>query len=552
MILRLLGGVLITPLRLLVAVLRFLVRLPFPRRVPPWVELELEGTLKWRKARRRRFSFGRRHGPSIEGVARLFDEVIREPAVRGVVLKLDELTGSPARLDALRAEIVRLRCAGKEAVAYTRGAGNGEYVLLSAASRIVLAPGAPLQLLGFAATTTSLKDALLKVGIAPEFFRKGQHKTAPERFTERESSPEARLVIDSVLDHHHARLVAAVAARKGGDEAAARELIDRGPYTARGARQAGLVDDLAYPDQLARLVVGGPEKEPRLGSPASLRRSRRWRMRWPRLRARPLVALVPIEGLIKGGKSVRWPGGNTLAGSDSVTESLDEVRRDRRVKAVVVSIDSRGGAAPASELMWRAVLRCAEEKPTVAYVDEVAASGGYFAAAGARRIVAAPSALVGSIGVFAGRFDARELLGRLGIRQEVFLRGAHAGILAPAHALSEEERAHLLREIEETYEEFVERVAEGRRRRPEDIREVAEGRVFVAAQAPAVLVDEVGGLPAALAWAAKEIGAAPGELELRISEHAGMRPDLRALLSFAAELSTPSPLLLWPEKIDLR
>jgi protease-4 len=270
----------------------------------------------------------------------------------------------------------------------------------------------------------------------------------------------------------------------------------------------------------------------------------------PLPRPAPRLAVVPISRLIKPGPSVRWPG-SQMAGAESVAADLARAREDRRVRAVIVWVDSPGGAANASDLMWHAVRRCAAEKPTVAYVDRVAASGGYFAASGARRIVAAPSALVGSIGAFVGRFDATRLVARLGIRQQVILRGAHAGILEPAHPLGDGERAALDRSVAETYEEFLERVALGRGVDRAAIEAVAEGRVFVAADAPSVLVDEVAGFPAALSWVAREAGIAPEDASLTRFATAGLRPGLREILALAQGAATIQPWLLWDDLLDI-
>jgi protease-4 len=600
--LRALASLLAFPFRLLFAGLRFLL-LPFPRSVPAYVELRLKGGLVWRKEPPRgleRFLRRRDTAVSVEGVRRALTEIGRTPGVRGAILRIEELHGTPARVDGLREVLEAFRRdTGKEVIAYVKSADTSDYPLLAAASRVILAPGGPLQLLGHAASVSSYRDLLERLGIAPEFFRKGRFKSAPETFTRRDVSPEARLVVNEVLDRRHRRLVAAVA-RRLGSEAAAERAIDGGPYTSRGAKAAGLVDDLAYPDELPAILAapradstprnrapkaapaagdeGAGERRPagaaapesprredsaperptrreaevRIGTRADLARARRFRVTPPRLRSRPRIEHVHVAGLIKPGKSFRWPGGPELAGEETVVASLDEARKNRRVRAVVVSVDSRGGAAPASELIWRAVVRCAEEKPTVAWVDHVAASGGYFAAAGARRIVAGSQALVGSIGVFAGRFDATALWKRLGIHREVFLRGAHAGLLSPAHPLTDEEREHLQREVEEIYEQFVACVARGRRRPEAEIRAVAEGRVHVAAAAPAALVDEVGLFPTALAWAAREIGADPADIELHERPRGGLRPDLRELLSLAESFAVARPLLLWPEVVEVR
>lgn len=552
--LRTLLSLLLVPFLLLWAALRLLVRLPFPRRVPDFVELKLTGTLRWRDLHRRRWPLGRRRsGPTVEGLEKAVDEILREPKVAGVILKFEEFHASHPRQLALRQALEKLRASGRHVVLYWKAAGNRDFGLVPAASRVILAPGGPVHLLGHAVALTALRDALDKAGIVPEFFRKGRWKTAPERFTHREITPEGRELVERVLDHHHRHLIADVAARRGGDEAWAASVIDGGPYTSRRALDAGLVDELAYPDELPKrlgALIG--KEEAKVRPLAALRKSRRWRIKWPRLRRRPRVAVVPIEGLIKPGHSFRWPNGTKMAGDESVAKALDDVRKDRRVKAVIVQIDSRGGAAPASELMWRAVRRCAEEKPTVAWVESVAASGGYFAAAGATRIVAAPGALVGSIGVFSGRFDARALLDRLGIHQEVVARGAHAGILEPAHTLTDDERAVLAAEVDAIYDEFVDRVGEGRRRPADEIRAHAEGRVFVAAEAPPALVDEIGDFRRALAWACAEAGIDPAKAEVAAHEKVGLKLDLGELFALGQAALAGMPLLLWTDEVRVR
>lgn len=544
--LRLVFSLLLLPFRLLWAVVRFLIRLPFPRKVPDYVELRLEGTLRWRDLNRRRWALGRKvTGPTVQAIDRAVDDLLREPKVRGVVLRVHEFKASHPRQVALRASLQRLREGGKEVVLYWKQAGNHDFGLAPAVTRILLAPGGPVHLIGYAASLTALRGALDKLGVQPEFFRKGRWKTAPERFTETEITEEQRELVESVLDHHHQSLIEDVASRRGGDQGWARQVIDGGPYTSRRALEAGLVDGLAYPDELDD-VLG------KIGTLKGLRKSRKWWMTWPKVTREPKVAVVPISGLIKPGHSFRWPNGTQMAGDESVARALDDVRKDKSVRAVIVSIDSRGGAAPASELMWRAIRRCAAEKPTVAFVESVAASGGYFAAAGASHIVAAPGALVGSIGVFSGRFDTRPLLRRLGIHQEVVLRGAHAGLLEPSHVLTDGEKATIQAEIEEIYEEFVERVAEGRGRSKDEIRAHAEGRVFVAAEAPAALVDRIGDFTDALGWVCERSGIDPKRAKVFVHEKVGVKPRLGEVLTLGRSVAAGLPLLLWADDVEVR
>ena len=550
---RTLLDLLLTPFRLLAAIVRFVVLAIQAPELPEIVELHLKGTLRWRDLRRRRWALGRRKsGPTVRGIEKLLREIAGEPRVRGVLVRIENLQASRSRLVALRDALVEFRSSGKEVVLYWKHADNRDFALVPAATRILLTPGGAVHLVGYAAAITVLRDALDKAGLQPDFVRKGRYKTAPEQFTGRAVSPEQRDLVERILDHAYGDLVRDVSARRGGDEHWARAAIDGGPYTSRRALAAGLVDQMAYPDELAAGLAPAGGAKVRIGSPKDFHARDRWRMRWPHLAGRPRVAVVPLAGLIKPGKSFRWPGGREMAGDESVTRALDEVRKDRRVQAVIFAIDSRGGAASASELIWHAARRCAEEKPTVAWVESVAASGGYFAAAGARHVVAAPRALVGSIGVFSGRFDPRPLLDRLGVRQEVILRGAHAGLFEAAHSLTESDRAVLAAEVDAIYDEFVERVAEGRGRTPDEIRALAEGRVYLGSEAPAALVDEVGDFRTALGWACREAGIAQEEAEVSAHERAGVRPDLKELFQLAERAMAGLPLLLWTDPVEPR
>ncbi len=582
MIPRFLAALIVAPLRFLFAVVRFILLLPFRRKVRPWASLKAHGTLPWRTPRRQRWKVGKRPGPSIQAIEERLEAAAGEPGLRGIVVHTEDLHADPSRLAAVGQALERFRRSGKEVVLYWKQATARDFDLAPSVDRILLAPGGMVLLVGHAASMTSWRGGLDKVGVVGEFVRIGRWKTAPERFTRPDISPEHRAFVEEVLDHRQERLLAGVASRRGGDREWAKAVIDRGPYTSRRALDAGLVDALVYPDDLASFLRDGAPSEAKSGSPrvakaepmpaaiggpshggragnsgeardpkghealpslARLHASRRWRMRWPRLLPRQIIAVVPIDGLIKPGRSLRLPGMSAMAGERTVAEALARVRKDPRIKGVIVSIDSRGGAAPASELMWRAVRRCAEEKPTVAYVESVAASGGYFAAAGASRIVATPGALLGSIGVFSGRFDTRALFERLGIHQEVVLRGANAGLLEPAHALSDREREVMQAEIAAVYEEFVARVAEGRGRTTEEIRGHGEGRVFVAGQAPPAIVDEIGDFRVALAWVCTQAKLQPARVEVRVEDKLGAGDGLASLLALAQTVNGIRALL---------
>jgi protease-4 len=210
-----------------------------------------------------------------------------------------------------------------------------------------------------------------------------------------------------------------------------------------------------------------------------------------------------------------------MAGSDVAVKALRAAARDRRSKAVVLYVASPGGSALASELILEAVQRVAKKKPVIAFVDRVAASGGYMAALGAKEIWATPHAIVGSIGVFAGKFDASGLLEKLGIHRTMIVRGANAGIFSPSRGFTEHERASMEAEVEEIYQTFLEFVAKGRGRTKEEIHALAEGRVYSGTRALGVgLVDKTGGFEEACRHA-MTLAKVPAEQRFDIHIHGG-------------------------------
>jgi protease-4 len=248
----------------------------------------------------------------------------------------------------------------------------------------------------------------------------------------------------------------------------------------------------------------------------SWRATRPWPpVRWRPLRRRTRLGVVSLSGMIVPGKGGGGPLGPKLVGSEPVVKALRAAGRDKRARAVVLYINSPGGSALASELLLEAVRRVARKKPVIAYVDRVCASGGYMAALGARELWAAPHSVVGSIGVYAGKFDASGLLEKVGISRTLLKRGENAGIHSPSRGFSEHERAALEAEVEETYQAFLEHVASARGRTKEEIHARAEGRVYSGTRGQAAgLVDRLGGFEDACRHALELAGAPTERFEL--------------------------------------
>lgn len=508
---RLLFALLYDLVALLLAVLA--APLSLLRRRPEWLLLEVSGDLPWRAGRRPRWRpGGSRRRPLAIGSLRLLEEKLREaardPAVRGVVVRVEGFEGPGSRLDAVRAALARFAQAGKEVVTYGRAVSMREYALMACGSRVFAAPGGRIDLKGYAAELFVLGETLGRVGVKAHFLRRASHKTAPELFTDREVSEAQRETTLSFLEDATARAIGLIAEGRKRPAEQVRAWIDAGPYTAAEALEKGLVDAIGDGEEIELALGGGAERRARTAPLSAYRgASRFWRPRLKRLRRRPAVGVVRVDGVIKLGESVHLPWAPRAAGSDTVVAALRRARDDDAVKAVVLAIDSRGGSALASELIRRAVRRLAEKKPVVAFVDHIAASGGYMAAVGAREIVAARASITGSIGVFGGKFEISGLLDRLGVGRAVLKLGKHAALESAFQPWTDDERAALDREIEQTYREFLKVVAEGRRKDVGAIEPLAGGRVYTGARArEAGLVDALGGFEDAVGRAAALAG----------------------------------------------
>ena len=526
---------LLIPLVNLLVLLRVLLGLPFrllgARHRPAYIRFRLAGDPPYReRTRRPRLNLGGQGRPepatvtSLERFREALELLAKDPKVKGILVELEELEVPPAKREVLVKLLEGFRAAGKRVVAWAVSTDSLGYQVMCAADEVLLAPAGRLELVGFAAEATAIGEGLGRLGIKAHFFRRGPYKTAPELFTHPHVSDIQRQTLEGFLDERYDELVGTVAKGRKRTPEEVRAWIDAGPYSAKRAAAAGLIDGVCNEVDLpARLGVtkdGADEEDDDEGLeslPSYLARLPWPPVKWRPLRPRPRLAVVPLSGMIVPGKGGSGGMGPEMAGSDVVVKALRTVARDRRSKALVLYIASPGGSALASEIILEAVQRVAKKKPVIAFVDRVAASGGYMAALGAREIWATPHAIVGSIGVFAGKFDASELLEKLGIHRTQITRGRNAGLFSPMRGFTEHERASMEAEVEETYQTFLEFVAKARGRTKEEIHALAEGRVYSGTRALGVgLVDRTGGFEEACRRA-MELAKAPTEgFELRI------------------------------------
>jgi protease-4 len=448
---------------------------------------------------------GARSDPHAQTLAAL-ERLARDESVRAVVLRTSGIPGGLGKAEELRRGIAGLRASGKKVVFFLDSAGDLEYYVASVADRILAAPQAVLLINGFSATALFAAEGLSKLGVKAEFVRVGAYKNAPDLFSRKDMSAEQREVENALLEDVYGRFVHAVSERRHLGEEKVKVLLDRGILRPGEAVEGGLLDGLGYPDQLEEEVgklLGGRVPLQEVSASRGSVREERW---GPRAR----IALVRIEGTIAGGESKSDPlGVSTTSGATTVAKQIRKAADDPGVRAIVVRIDSPGGDGTASDLIWRELQRARKEKgkPVVASMGDVAASGGYYVAAGCDEIWAEPSTITGSIGVFAIKFDASELYEKIGVKLETVKRGRSADIFSTTRPSTEEERKLVQGWVDDFYATFVARVSEARGLSRDEVDKLARGRIWTGLQAQErKLVDRLGGLEEALAAARARAG----------------------------------------------
>ena len=441
-----------------------------------------------------------------------------EPRVRGVVLKVTDLTAGPASVESLRAALTTFRASGKRVAAYAATLDLKAYWLMSAAESIAVPESAEIALHGPRTEVSFLRVAFDRLGLLPQYHHIAEYKTAAHRLIYPKMTEAQREMLDALLDGLYAEMVVAIASSRGLSEAAVREAIDDGLLSATMMRSKRLVDAVAFEDELPAML--GTGRPARILPWAQARRAMRLPYRWRSLERRA-VGVVQLLGAIVPGESRDLPLpvpllGAYLAGHETVARAFRTAERSPFIKAVVFHVESGGGSAVASDLIWREAERVQRSKPVVVFMGNVAGSGGYYVACGSAHIVAGATTLTGSIGVVAGKISAHPLAEKIGVHREVLGRGQTAAMFSGFTAFTDREWAALRWWMEEIYVRFTGRVAAGRRKPAPEIDALARGRVYTGRQALAVgLVDEVGDFESAVRRA-KSLAGIPVDADIPV------------------------------------
>jgi protease IV len=415
--------------------------------------------------------------------------------IQALVLEPRGLGVGWAKLEEIRADIINFKKSGKPVYAFLRGAGTKEYYLATAADKVFMSPEDELDLKGLRAELMFFKGTLDKLGVEMEFEHVGKYKDAPDMFTKTESSPETREVINQLLDQFYGDLVNNIAEGRKKSPDAVRTVIDNGPFIGQEALNSGLIDALIYEDQMYDQL----RQQLKLNTLAKIAGNDYSHAAATNLGvdgSTKIALLVGQGDITRGATNDSGANGITSAG---MIRQLRAVRDDASIKGVILRIDSPGGDGIASDDILHEAKLLSQKKPTVISMSDLAASGGYFIAMTGDPVVAYRNTETGSIGVFFGKVNLRGLYDKLGVKKEMMKRGRFADIDTEYAPLNDEQRAKLRTEIEVFYKGFVQRVADGRRRKYDDVEPLAQGRVWTGTQAKQNgLVDEIGGLDRAI------------------------------------------------------
>lgn len=479
-----------------------------------YILFPLGGSLRERAAPRRGFIERRLPLPSpplsLQTINANFRRVADADNVKGVVLVFLGFSADLATLQNLRKSIQRLRDAGKTVVVYTPHLNMSHYFVATAADRIIAPLSAEFTAVGLSADVMHYKKALDRVGVQGDVIRVSPYKTAFNQFVEAEITPEEREQIDWLLDDRYDFLTAAMAEGRGMAQAQLQALIDGAPYGAGAAHELGLIDDVAYDDQLAHLLGGDNGKRARI---FSMNRAQKQMLQKVRRTTRDYIGVVSIEGPIMhgtGGGRLPLPVpflDGRVAADRSLSRLLRSVEREADMAALIIHVDSGGGDAFASDAIYREVKRLAQKKPVLVYMGDTAASGGYYIAAAGDHIMCRELTLTGSIGVIIGRLSFSELMDRLGVQYTGLTRGANAGLYSDPAPLQPAQRHVLESRLLENYRQFLDVVAAGREMTRDALEPLCGGRVWTGRQAQAhALVDSCGDFVDALQQARQLAG----------------------------------------------
>ena len=423
--------------------------------------------------------------------------------IHGILFRPLAATMGWGKTEDVRNALLDFKSSGKPIYAYLEAAADRDYYLATAADSIV-GPGAGILFInGFVSEPVFLKETLGKIGIEADFVTSGKYKNAPDTYTRQNMSDSQREVLNSILDEFYARYVDTLAVSRNLKATDIHRHIDRGLYTMEAAREYGLLDSLMYYQEFKDYLKQKWDNELEF---VSLGRYGKTAPSNLGLKSRETIAVVFGVGTIVVGGADQF-GQDGLITSGGMAKSIRKAADNDDVKAIILRIDSPGGSGLASDIIWREVVEAKKKKPVIVSISDVAASGGYYISMAADTIVAHPSSIVGSIGVYAGKFAWSKLYDKIGLKKEKVKRGRNADLFSETQTFTAEQREIIRKFIMDFYDEFITKAAEGRNTTPEEIHKIAQGRVWTGEQGlQHGLVDVLGDFHTAVQIAKEKAG----------------------------------------------
>ncbi len=487
-----------------------------------WAEIQLSGSYPEHQQMPGLF------GDLVESLPACMDrlqQAARDKSIKGVILHIDGLEIGWARLNELQSAIGEVKAAGKPIWARMNDGGNKDYLLAASCDRILMPESGTLLLTGLRAEVMFYKNLFEMFDVKADMLRVGAFKSAAEPYTRSEMSPEFRQEMEELLDDYYASMVTQIAAARKLPDDNVKAIIDEGLLSTARAKELGLIDEVAYHDQVSNLISNGDAS-------LDVRIRHDYRKKKPNTEldlfslmeflsggssqsssSEPRIAVLRLEGAIVSGSSPMSLFSEASISSDKIVPLIEKVGKDDNVKAIILRVDSPGGSALASDLIWRALE--ATQKPVVASMGDTAASGGYYISMGADAIFAEPGTLTGSIGVLGGKIALDGVMKKFGVTTSVIQRGKNSGVMSPIAAFSDSERETMQRMLNSVYEQFTQKAAAGRHMEYATLEALARGRVYTGRQAKEIgLVDQLGTLADAVTYTRKLVGDEAGKLEL--------------------------------------
>ena len=507
--------------------------------------------------------FGDDGSLTLRSLLERLNQARQDADVKAVLITLSAQSGvNYSQAQELRGALAAIVKAGKPVFVYADGYDTPTYTMATGADHVCMLQGGEIEIPGVGMEVTFLKGLFDKIGVKADYVQIGEYKGADEEYTRTEASEELKGELTRLTDSLYRQIVGGISHYRHISPDKVQAMVDETIVTGDAAKERGLVDHLIDEDDLRPLITktvgrdidvisdyGRSARDPiDLSSPFGLfalltRRSQP-------AADKPTVAIIYAAGVITDGEAQGGLFEESGVGSETMRKAFRAASRDPDIKAVVVRIDSPGGSALASEVMWQAARHCAEKKPVIVSVGGMAASGGYYLASAGDKIYADPSAIVGSIGVVGGKFVLKDLFDKLGLHSETFSKGRNAGLFSMSEPWSDRQRQMVTSWMKQTYVQFTQRVMKMRGDKIKDIDKVARGRIFLAPQAKSLgMIDEIGGIDDAIAYAAKKGNLEEGSYEIRILPQPKTLGDILtgngadAAMPFRPKIQVNEPLL---------